>query len=63
MNVADLAAVWRGDKQDEYGEAAIIGTIAIALHTMGKARDREEAEAQARTMWASRNKTRFQNAA
>ncbi len=63
MNVADLAAVWRGDKQDEYGEAAVIGTVAIALYTMGKAKDREEAEAQARTMWAARNKTRFQNAA
>jgi anthranilate phosphoribosyltransferase len=63
MNVADLAAVWRGDKKDEYGEAAVIGTVAIALYTMGKAKDREEAEAQARTMWAARNKTRFQNAA
>jgi len=63
MNVADLAAVWRGDKHDEYGEAAIIGTVAIALYTMGKAKDREEAEAQARTMWAARNKSRFRNAA
>jgi anthranilate phosphoribosyltransferase len=63
MNVADLAAVWRGDKQDEYGEAAVIGTVAIALYTMGRASDREEAEAQARGMWAARNKTRFRNAA
>lgn len=63
MNVADLAAVWRGDKQDEYGEAAVIGTVAIALYTMGKAKNREEAEAQARTMWDSRNKSRFRNAA
>lgn len=63
MNVADLAAVWRGDRQDEYGEAAVIGTVAIALYTMGKAKDRDEAEAQARTMWAARNKSRFQNAA
>ena len=63
MNVADLAAVWRGDMEDEYGEAAVIGTVAIALYTMGKAKDREEAEAQARSMWVSRNKSRFQNAA
>lgn len=63
MNVADLAAVWSGDKQDEYGEAAVIGTIAIALYTMGRAAGREEAEAQARAMWNSRNKSRFQNAA
>ncbi len=63
MNVPDLAAVWRGDKQDEYGEAAVIGTIAIALYTMGKAKDREEAEEQARTMWETRNKSRFRNAA
>ncbi len=63
MNVADLAAVWRGEKEDEYGEAAVIGTIAIALYTMGKAKDREEAEEQARTMWETRNKSRFRNAA
>lgn len=63
MNVADLAAVWRGDKNDEYGEAAVIGTVAIALYTMGKAGNREEAETQARNMWAARNKARFANAA
>ncbi|HEY9148118.1 MAG TPA: glycosyl transferase family protein [Gammaproteobacteria bacterium] len=63
MHVADLNAVWSGEKSDEYGEAAIIGTVAVALYTMGKANSREEAEAQASTMWAARNKARFSNAA
>lgn len=63
MDVADLAALWRGEKQDEYGEAVVIGTSAIALYTLGKAKDREEAESQARNMWAERNKTRIQSAA
>ncbi len=63
MHVSDLIDVWRGEKSDEYGEAAVIGTIAVALYTMGRAKSREEAETQARDMWASRNKTRFQNAA
>ncbi|MCW8827862.1 MAG: hypothetical protein OQK94_02270 [Gammaproteobacteria bacterium] len=58
-----LAAVWRGENSDEYGEAAVIGTVAIALYTMGKAENREEAEAQARTMWAVRDKARFASAA
>lgn len=63
MQVADLNAVWSGEKSDEYGEAAIIGTVAVALYTMGKAKSREEAETQATTMWAARNKARFSNAA
>lgn len=63
MNVDDLTAVWSGEKSDEYGEAAVVGTVAIALYTMGKAKSREEAEAQARTMWAARDKSRFANAA
>lgn len=63
MNVADLAAVWRGEMSDEYGEAAVVGTVAIALYTMGKAKTREEAETQAQSMWAARDKARFANAA
>ena len=33
------APVWRGDIEDEYGEAAVVGTLAIALRTLGDADD------------------------
>ncbi len=46
-----LAAVWRGQARDEYGEAAIVGTAAIALHTLGQAETPEQAHAQALALW------------
>ncbi len=59
MNVADLLAVWRGEASEEYGEAAVVGTTAIALYTMGRAPDRQAAEAEASRMWAERDKSRL----
>lgn len=59
MNVADVLAMWRGELDDEYAEAAIIGTTAIALYTMQRAADREAAEAMAREMWLARNTARL----
>ncbi len=63
MNVANLIAVWSGELDDEYAEAAVVGTAAIALYTMGQADSRESAEAMAWEMWNSRNKQRFSKAA
>ena len=37
MDLTRLAALWRGDIEDEYGEAAVVGTLAIALRTLGAA--------------------------
>lgn len=54
MDIRHLVAVWRGDARDEYGEAAVIGTAAIALHTLGDAATPEEAEKLARRMWQGR---------
>ncbi len=51
-----LAAVWRGELEDEYGVAAICGTVAVALHTLGRVADRLEAEAEADRLWQSRNR-------
>lgn len=56
LNPAELAAVWRGERENEYGEAAVIGTAAIVLKTMGKADSMEAAEAMARKMWQNRPK-------
>ena len=63
MNVADMAAVWSGERSDEYAEAAVAGTIAISLYTMGRADNREAAEAMAWDMWNRRNKQRLNKAA
>lgn len=56
LEVEHLVELWKGSREDEYGEGAVIGTVAIALYTMGRAKDREEAEAQARQMWEARDK-------
>ncbi len=58
LDVQRLAAVWRGDVEDEYGEAAVIGTAAIALQLMGKAETPDEALTLATSMWKARARDR-----
>jgi len=58
MDVERLASVWRG-ASDDYGEAAVIGAVAIALHAMGVAPDPASAEAGARHLWSERNRARL----
>ena len=60
LETDDLKRVWSGECRDEYAEAAVKGTVAVTLYMMGRATNREEAEAQAKEMWDSRNKKRFQ---
>jgi anthranilate phosphoribosyltransferase len=59
MNIADLAAVWRGEKENAYGEASVTGTLAIALKLMGQVDNMESAQALAGTMWADRDKNQL----
>ena len=59
LDVNRLASVWRGDDVDEYAEAAITATAAIALRLMGKADSQQAALEQAQQMWASRNKNKY----
>jgi len=56
MNISDLAAIWHGTQQNDYAEAAVCGTLAIALHTMKLTGSIEEAETIARKMWDERDK-------
>ncbi len=58
MNLDRLTAVLRGEAQDEYGEAAVTGTLAIALKALGSAPSMEAAEAQAAAMWNGRDRLR-----
>lgn len=59
LQVEDLRALWQGSKQDEYGEAAVIGTVAVTLYTMQKAANREHAEAMATEWWQQRDTSRI----
>ncbi len=56
MDLGRLLALWRGEITDEYGEAAIWGTLAIALRTMGHAASQEDAQILAENMWAQRDR-------
>ena len=49
--------VWRGDQAHEYGEAAVVGTTAIALKLLNKADTQESAYEMALDLWAQRNKS------
>ena len=53
-----LIPVWRGEETDEYAEAAIVGTTAIALRLLNKAETPDQALEIAQDMWNKRDKTR-----
>ena len=56
MDLGRLLALWRGEITDEYGEAAIWGTLAIALKALGHANSQEDAQILAENMWAQRDR-------
>jgi hypothetical protein len=49
MDLAQLGALRRGETDDANGEAAVVGTPAIAFRAMGEGADIAEAEARANT--------------
>ncbi len=55
MDPSRLAKLWRGEIEDEYGKASVLGTAAIALRALGKAHNITDAEAQAEKLWISRD--------
>lgn len=56
MDLSMLKKLWRGDADEEYGEAAVISTTAIALRAMGRTRDAEEAAGMAAGLWQKRDR-------
>ncbi len=54
-----LVSLWRGEIEDEYAEAAIVGTTAIALRLMEKANSVDEAHQLAQQMWDNRVKEKI----
>lgn len=59
MNIARLKAIWSGDADDDYAEAAITGTLAIALKSWNGYDSAEKAQAEAETLWRNRNKAQL----
>lgn len=56
MNISSLAGLWRGDLSSAYAESSVIGTLAVALKTMGKVDTIEAAQTLANDIWTARNK-------
>jgi anthranilate phosphoribosyltransferase len=59
LDPAGVVALWRGEREAEGPTAAVIGTVAIALKLLGRARTQDMALDQARALWATRPKTKF----
>ena len=59
LDLKQLLAVWRGQRQDDYALQAIIGTAAIALQLLGRASEPQQAIALATDYWHSRNPSRI----
>ncbi len=60
MDPTRLVHVWTGAESDAYGEASVVGTLAVALRTMGRAGSMDEAETMARDMWNARDRDQLQ---
>ena len=57
MDIQNLIAIWRGDETSDYAEASIVGTLAVALKSMGQAETVEAAQSMAQNMWANRDRS------
>lgn len=63
MDLDRLGAAWSGESDDDYATAAITGTLAIALTTLGVERDMASAQARAEFLWRARDRSRLSAAA
>jgi anthranilate phosphoribosyltransferase len=54
LDVAKLARLWRGEEEDTFSEAIVVGTAAVAIKAVGRAESLEHATAIARTWWDAR---------
>ena len=59
MNAQRLIQAWRGEINDEYGEAAVVLTTAIAIKLLQKATDQQSALKLAQSWWANRQKDKY----
>lgn len=54
-----LLLVWQGVEIDDYAEAAVVGTAAIAAQLLGKAHTQADARQLAADWWQARNREKF----
>lgn len=59
LDIDVLRDIWRGTRTDEYGELAIVGTLAIVLRLLQKVHGPEAAMDLARRYWQQRNRERL----
>ena len=59
LDPRQLALIWQGKIEDEFAEASIIGTAAIALKLLGKADTQHQAHELATQYWLGRNRQQF----
>lgn len=57
MNIQNLIAIWRGEESSEYAEASVVGTLAVALKSMGQAQSTKAAQEMAQAMWEKRDRS------
>nr|WP_067294928.1 glycosyl transferase family protein [Marinobacterium profundum] len=55
----ELLQLWRGELEHEYGEGAVINTLAAVLKLLGRASEPEDAVRQARDLWCARTKDAY----
>lgn len=55
MDLHRMPALWRGTVEDEYGEASVVGTAAVALKAAGLAGSIASAQQLASEMWKNRS--------
>lgn len=63
LDTSRLTGLWNGTIKDEYGTAAVTGTLAITLKMMGKASSIDDAEKIATDIWEARSKNKYGAAA
>ncbi|WP_347987876.1 glycosyl transferase family protein [Methylomonas sp. AM2-LC] len=56
LNPLQLTQLWHGEIQDEFAEATVIATCAIALKLLGKANNQIDAHMLAEKLWIERDK-------
>ena len=59
LNPEQLADLWQDNIKDEFAEATVVGTTAVALKLLGKAGTQEQAQNLAQEYWANRNQQRL----
>jgi anthranilate phosphoribosyltransferase len=56
MSIEYFRSVWHGETNDEYGQAAVIGTTALALKAIDKSLTQDAAMNKAQKLWDNRDK-------